>query len=1082
MVQSPKKRTGRLASPKKQSTKSDWLPPIGDVLLKQKSVYSNFITKNSNTDWFFRVAIEINNKCGDAVQSRQLVKLYIYLRLYMPHGLTGRWAHIRGTDVMNELCSDINEKSQCNSRHALSRSADTGFDALKAWKGDARNWQEAQTIAQNRLDKQIQEAGTQNEKRALGRTITKAPSLLSPSRMMVLLVLAYPGTKTHNVITDLEIGWMMDARETLEVKAGFWRGVNSMNVHKIFHPEQTIKLAPRDMLLDYTRLFGDTFLECRKDIRPHVANRDWLEGIELVGSLDPDVGVGNNSFDGVVLATSREADWESLGYTGSPLPGLDGQIEQDLTPSEPLDLALPDDFDIREYLYPEHIELSEELMEWLSMMMSDAEDGSPFMAWCTHWSERMRAAGNYEDQQVVRSLILQSAARLASCSNAPKGLMEALILLDIGDKPANNIVVESGAAEALSMVEVYEQYASLNQQLIKEVENHSNKLRNSAPTVLKSIMAQQDAYFLSIGRDEDFSDHQHNVILVDKLRTDTIARSFRETPEGIMERDVWEYATMLNATNWQLRALMPPNADRQIVLTNIQNDLYNRKVANIDNEFLSYVDYSTMPPTTIGPVKGGSSLSDPRKEELHRLLIGELSLQLNPVTASGTDPDPGHINNPKHHSDPRAPMPGDPTIRSPTRLVALTSEPSPVLGSHFLTPNARPQIMQSSSNSIWSSQPIFSPSLLASETAQIQIPGNQRTSTNGKGGSCYQNPKDNDLTVVNHPAQSMPWSNKKRDRKASPDGFLVKRRRLEDNMQSLHDKLCGLEERCNQLNTNSQANDWELVDIRTELDSLSGQLGKTADHSLSQLNEQKNTLQGWVNAFQERLDQVVNVQSAAPTLQQVHNIVESTSLSSTTVEKIVQSNVPDIKGLQQEMSKKLDTMIESQLTKPQLESMIHNSIKRQIEEVLDDKLKSLVQNDMGFLLKQELAEVNDKLSYILNSKLQDVPTKAWADTIDAKLNNLQNMLKKPPPALGEPGYLTRYCPSPPSISQTTYENMLLQAVFFYLRLHGDPSAQVQGDGEIMKEVMTHFPVLDANHIAIALRHICLHVYGQPVIE
>lgn len=169
-------------------------------------------------------------------------------------------------------------------------------------------------------------------------------------------------------------------------------------------------------------------------------------------------------------------------------------------------------------------------------------------------------------------------------------------------------------------------------------------------------------------------------------------------------------------------------------------------------------------------------------------------------------------------------------------------------------------------------------------------------------------------------------------------------------------------------------------------------------------------------------------------------------------------------------------MIESQLTKPQLESMIDNSIKRQIEEVVDDKLKSLVQNDMSSLLKQRLTEPSD-LSYILNSKLQHVRTKAWANTIDAMLNNLQDMLKKPPPVLGEPGYLTQHCPSPPSMSQTTYEHMLLQAVFFYLRLHGDPSAQVQGDGEIVEEVMTYFPALDANQLAIALRHICLHVYG-----
>ncbi|KAJ2995491.1 hypothetical protein NUW58_g1253 [Xylaria curta] len=52
-------------------------------------------------------------------EARMMAKMYLFLRQYMPDGLTGRWAHLRGNEVMRVLLSDREE--QCVSRHKVTK-------------------------------------------------------------------------------------------------------------------------------------------------------------------------------------------------------------------------------------------------------------------------------------------------------------------------------------------------------------------------------------------------------------------------------------------------------------------------------------------------------------------------------------------------------------------------------------------------------------------------------------------------------------------------------------------------------------------------------------------------------------------------------------------------------------------------------------------------------------------------------------------------------------------------------------------------------------------------------------------------
>ena len=183
----------------------------------RKQVNSRYVESHKNSDWFVQLAYVMNNNLENdpendpknGVQSKMFLKFYIFIRDFMPQGLTGNLSHIKGQDVMNHL---LCHAEYTPSRHKISKSADIAFANLEKWIGNSPNWNLSQQQAK-----------------------TKAPGLHSPAGLLALLIIAHPDPdlRFKNWIRRLQINWMMQPRHLLDVKNGFWKGLNARNVYEV---------------------------------------------------------------------------------------------------------------------------------------------------------------------------------------------------------------------------------------------------------------------------------------------------------------------------------------------------------------------------------------------------------------------------------------------------------------------------------------------------------------------------------------------------------------------------------------------------------------------------------------------------------------------------------------------------------------------------------------------------------------------------------------------------------------------------------------------------------------------------------
>lgn len=167
--------TRSTASPPRSSQMSspapDWLPhrrPRNTATTK--ILRRGALESHKHRDWFLTLASDIEAR--DMVQGRMLAKFYLFLRDFIPKGLTGPFSHIRGRDVMNQLLCHAETTA---SRHRVTRSAESGFTELEHWMKKYKTWQEALSGAKAEAEK----ARTSRKKHTDG----KAPGLQSPTGM-----------------------------------------------------------------------------------------------------------------------------------------------------------------------------------------------------------------------------------------------------------------------------------------------------------------------------------------------------------------------------------------------------------------------------------------------------------------------------------------------------------------------------------------------------------------------------------------------------------------------------------------------------------------------------------------------------------------------------------------------------------------------------------------------------------------------------------------------------------------------------------------------------------------------------------
>lgn len=88
--------------------------------------------------------------------------------------------------------------------------------------------------------------------------------------MLALLIITHSDdTKFKNSIVKLQIDWMLTQdRENLDVRNGFWRGVNASNIYKVFSHKED-REAKVELSADYYTLFKE-FVLAQKDIAPYL--------------------------------------------------------------------------------------------------------------------------------------------------------------------------------------------------------------------------------------------------------------------------------------------------------------------------------------------------------------------------------------------------------------------------------------------------------------------------------------------------------------------------------------------------------------------------------------------------------------------------------------------------------------------------------------------------------------------------------------------------------------------------------------------------------------------------------------------
>lgn len=153
----------------KRPPSREWLPRIRRTPILDKPFNVNFIKAMKARDWFLTVAAAMVDE-KHIFQAKMMAKVYLFLRDYMPRGLTGRFSHIQGDDVMSHLLCYTSD--QAISKHRISRDATDAFTALEQWMEVEGGWKQALEvyIARN------------TEKSGHKRKVSWwAPGLLSPA-------------------------------------------------------------------------------------------------------------------------------------------------------------------------------------------------------------------------------------------------------------------------------------------------------------------------------------------------------------------------------------------------------------------------------------------------------------------------------------------------------------------------------------------------------------------------------------------------------------------------------------------------------------------------------------------------------------------------------------------------------------------------------------------------------------------------------------------------------------------------------------------------------------------------------------
>lgn len=656
------------------SAQPDWLPQVRPEKIISGHMDKRFMKARKDHDWFMALALAMSDH-GYTMQGKMFGKLYLFLRDFSPQGLTGKLAHINGKDVMDYLYGQKTDPQP--SRHKLTRDANAMFSKLEDWMSNGKDWATAMQNAQATAE-------TNDGRDYKSRHPWRVPFLISPAGMLALLVVVHPDMKFKDRIGALQIDWMMtQARDTLDVQEGFWKGINADNIQDVFLAEEYLPNS-ESSLVDYTMLFGTEFVRSRKNMLPYLRNfPPWARGIKLgeepsdveSGAEEIDTGVPEDSGTPDIHDAQESVDDNGDGNTSdSSTPvmlssrttgGLEtdtdgkdsiaehsitngGTMGDDTSRSSNSETANSQPRDgIKSGNTPETKELRRhfglppktpvELEVWLAGRLRDT-DREVLAIWSEAWALRARDAPHRDAQRIVRSLFLRSLGRLerlwSSSWALSRTMAQAYMVLDLEDmelRPPQPLNEEDSRTLQNPL---YIAAAQANHELARLAEEL--RLSARAKDVIKGIADRLSSLFLKTCTHATFFRVRKDVLVLYRLRTQILIQDLQDENRSAAEQQPSEceeellgkrLAEALCVTNWQLQRLAIPGSDPREILTDTQTEVHLMIRANGEtpSRFL------TATPNTDGT--GGRSLEP---EQVLRQLFGRLDSEQAPPGSEAT--------------------------------------------------------------------------------------------------------------------------------------------------------------------------------------------------------------------------------------------------------------------------------------------------------------------------------------------------------------------------------------------------------------------------------------------------------------
>ncbi|KAI1420211.1 hypothetical protein F5Y12DRAFT_139095 [Xylaria sp. FL1777] len=659
-----------------------WLPSRHEPPLLEGPLNHKYIKEHKINDWF----LTLHDAMPKKYEARMMVKVYLFLCQYMPEGLTGRWAHLRGSEVMSVLLSD---EEPSVSRHKATKKIYSSLGKLEVWMAKGPSWRIASENSKVEAKKMKPHTAKRDK-------LEKAPlPLYSPERCLAFLVLAYPDPKYRDKFQCLQLGWMMDDPKTLDVQdQGFWWGLDSRAACSVFLPEKPLRAnETKNCSLDYDVLFGASFPKCREDIKPYLPSEEWAQGLCL-GTEDTDDGTVDGGAVDDADAAANTADDTSSDPDGEE---TDGQNARGLAlATAPAATATGDDDDrastaassaeissapegppdptgtwtedgIARHLSADN-KSDEAVPGWVAHLLGQTCNSFTVMrTWCCFWQKRMSTAKTAEEQLLTRSLIWQGARIIKSfhASSATKAA-DAYMLLDMSawDELSEGYPEPRSNLTRIPHFAAYSEAKSqLTQLLGGEDEDAANLCGN--------IFSQQAKYFYSIQKDGKLFRQAKYCMKLAEIRLRIFSRSFvpGRTPALLPHRRLWDGTVLsaLQVSHWQALAAMQPAADLRSILAEYQLLIYNEKY-EAGSPALLINDASRKPALPPQSYEGECGEKDrgiltalfgalepqaPRQSTLPLLSVPKAeNTQHQPVTAS-PEPEPPALQSPNttsHHS------------------------------------------------------------------------------------------------------------------------------------------------------------------------------------------------------------------------------------------------------------------------------------------------------------------------------------------------------------------------------------------------------------------------------------------------